>query len=1421
MANNPNFINFTKIYKNLYLAKIAVMNKHLILLICFVLSISVYAQNSQIENKYATYFAEAYRKYPRIPAGVLEAIAYTNTRIQHIRPYSEFDKNCQKLPQYYGVMGLVEDGKGYFNENLADVARYSGYSEESIKENPRINILAYAATYDALQREMRMTTRGISSHAPIIARLSEIPQDRSLHNSFASQQQFYAILKEMQNPHTQNAVRSREIIDMESVFGRENFRVLSAPSVNISDQGIRNLSDDTFVAPEGTEPPSCTHTNNTTDYLGAVWVPAHRRNFGSRGGEDVSYITIHTIQGSYASAISWFKNPNAGVSAHYVIRAMDGQITQMVCEHDKGFHVRTDNAKAIGIEHEGFIDEGAAWYTNAMYESSARLVKDICKRHGINPLKTYGGPPTDGVKALGNKCYHIKGHQHFRGNDHVDPGKYWDWDRFYRLINDNPEVRIFTERKGEILDPGGVRNYADQTRMAYLIKPKNATAIRLEFEEFDLEGDANKPYDYIDIYDGEDENGPFLGKFTGNQLPPVIIAKSGKVFMEFRSDCGENRKGWRLNYTITRKDADCPVPTDLQASNLFPMGVSLNWKNESKADHYLLYVKRRTLDTEWTKYRTSSSSVTLTGLSANSLYQWEMQAVCGTDTSGRVGSSFTTPGVSQKEAPQIYSISLDNGKFNDSGGEHAGYINNEAYIYRIIPPSNKKIELTFSEFDTESPHDYLVVYDGMSINAPVIDTLKGTFRPSKIVSTGNALTLLFISDGRTTGKGWKAQWTTGGKADDLPPIDDNREKPIVDNNNPDDNNSGGDTNSGTSNLNIPSEPFDPQLTFNAIAPETTPRLETSYSDDFTLQFDDKDKSGRGLVNRFYNLTENTSMGWRSNPNKGFYFDNFNRGLHPDWKTITGNWEVGSGRLVQTNTSNGNTNIYANVSQSRNDVYVYHWKARMSGPSTNKRIGLHIFCSDPMKENRGNSYFVWIRDAASGDKAEIYKTFASGDRFERKAVRSTRITKDKTYDYKVIYNPSKGRIELYINNNFTVSYNDPSPLRSGKGISFRTGNCVAEFDDLIVYKKRDRSVRLSVGSGGTNDIRIASPRPGEQAFRVNALIVDGNIRWSRVGTAGAQVNFGNTSGDLGDIPITDKDNDTSSGSSSTETPSTSTPSTGTGLLQASYSNDFSVNLPSGNNFYLPADYNGREWSANPLLGFFLDEFSERELRPEWTPIIGQWETNSNRLEQLDETATNSNIYVPLTQERNQVYLYHFRARLLTKGENKRFGFHFFCSDGKLTNRGDSYMVWFRNHGGNEDKVEIYRNDNNALSMEESAIVTLDTDKWYDIKVVLNGSSGQIDVFLENIKVLAWRDQKPAFRTGRYISFRTGSSKVQFDDLRVYQLANSRTINISVGNGGTDMLRFKSQSNRPAGRLYVIGQSGSGRWGALKQAETRIE
>ena len=96
------------------------------------------------------------------------------------------------------------------------------------------------------------------------------------------------------------------------------------------------------------------------------------------------------------------------MSWQYTLRSSDGHIAQHVPLKDVAWHAGNwyVNAKSVGLEHEGFLASPDAWYTEAMYRSSARLVRYLAAKYGI-PLDRQ----------------HILGHDNVPGpTDRDDPG---------------------------------------------------------------------------------------------------------------------------------------------------------------------------------------------------------------------------------------------------------------------------------------------------------------------------------------------------------------------------------------------------------------------------------------------------------------------------------------------------------------------------------------------------------------------------------------------------------------------------------------------------------------------------------------------------------------------------------------------------------------------------------------------------------------------------------------------------------------------------------------------------------------------------------------------------------------------------------------------------------------------------------------
>ncbi|MBL4594131.1 MAG: N-acetylmuramoyl-L-alanine amidase [Flavobacteriales bacterium] len=506
----------------------------LFLLITF--SLNLFSQSNQLPiNNYEQEFANAYNQYPDVPKGLLEAVSYTMTHFSHLQNTTE---SCVGLPKTYGVMGLTLDGQNYFRNNLNYISQVSGISINDILQSPQQNILAYAAAYHHELMLLSPFYNKSQNFAHILSNLSELPSNE-LQQDYALNAHLYAVLSFMDDKKIQQTYNfPNHNLDLVNVFGEENLKVLQSSQINISEDGIYNENGKSYK-----------HSNNKSiDYPPAL-SNMTTCNFSSRNGTPISAVTIHTIQGAYAGAISWANNCSSNVSYHYVLRSSDGQVTQVVLESDKGWHVGSENPYTIGLEHEGFVND-SSWYTAAMYQSSADLVRDITQSgYGINPLRTAYFPWSStthyNASSIPGSCIRIKGHQHYPNQSHTDPGANWDWDYFFKLINDPTSTTVVnTNQTGTVTDLGGAGNYTDDERTLFLIQPTNATAITLTVNQFDTE----PTWDYLYIYKGTTVFDSLIGRYDGTSIPPTINVNSGAVLIEFRSDCATTNPGYDISW---------------------------------------------------------------------------------------------------------------------------------------------------------------------------------------------------------------------------------------------------------------------------------------------------------------------------------------------------------------------------------------------------------------------------------------------------------------------------------------------------------------------------------------------------------------------------------------------------------------------------------------------------------------------------------------------------------------------------------------------------------------------------------------------------------------------------------------------------------------------------------------------------------
>lgn len=146
------------------------------------------------------------------------------------------------------------------------------------------------------------------------------------------------------------------------------------------------------------------HGSGHADKPPVKWNPAAQANFNSRNGTRIDMIIMHNTDASLQASINTFKNPDAQVSAHYIV-ARSGDIIQMVQDADRAFHAgnRTVNARSIGIEHEA--TEGHQGMTPAQEKSSAALVKYLMAAYDI-PLANIKAHRNVDTMPGGTDCPH-------------------------------------------------------------------------------------------------------------------------------------------------------------------------------------------------------------------------------------------------------------------------------------------------------------------------------------------------------------------------------------------------------------------------------------------------------------------------------------------------------------------------------------------------------------------------------------------------------------------------------------------------------------------------------------------------------------------------------------------------------------------------------------------------------------------------------------------------------------------------------------------------------------------------------------------------------------------------------------------------------------------------------------------------------
>ncbi|MET7729873.1 peptidoglycan recognition family protein [Streptomyces sp. NPDC005402] len=382
-------------------------------------------------------FAAAAAEY-RVPQSVLLGVSYLQSRW-------DTHAGAPSVTGGYGPMHLTDA-----HTALASAPHHSEGTEDARGDSARAALLPDAKVPDPADLPARLET------LPKAAELTGLSA-RDLRTDPAANVAGGAALlaaaqKELGEPLSQDpadwygAVARFSGADdsaTAAAYANDVFDVLRTGEERTTDAGQRialaarpQLAPDTAqLARAGLRKPKAGDTE-CPKTVSCEWIPAPYQEFGDNdygnhdlgdrpASQSIKYIVIHDTEGTWEGVLNLVQDPTY-VSWNYTLRSTDGHIAQHVKAKDVAWHAGNwyVNAKSVGLEHEGFLANPDAWYTEAMYRSSARLVRYLSAKYGI-PLDRQ----------------HILGHDNVPGPTtstvagmHTDPGPYWDWRHYFELL---------------------------------------------------------------------------------------------------------------------------------------------------------------------------------------------------------------------------------------------------------------------------------------------------------------------------------------------------------------------------------------------------------------------------------------------------------------------------------------------------------------------------------------------------------------------------------------------------------------------------------------------------------------------------------------------------------------------------------------------------------------------------------------------------------------------------------------------------------------------------------------------------------------------------------------------------------------------------------------------------------------------------
>ncbi|KAK7817671.1 hypothetical protein U0070_018635, partial [Myodes glareolus] len=102
---------------------------------------------------------------------------------------------------------------------------------------------------------------------------------------------------------------------------------------------------------------------------------------------------------------------------------------------------------------------------------------------------------------------------------------------------------------GLITSPNWPDKYPSRKECTWEISAIPGHRIKLAFSEFEVEQHQECAYDHLEVFDGDTEKSPILGRLCGSKIPDPLTATGNQMFLRFISDASVQRKGFQATHS--------------------------------------------------------------------------------------------------------------------------------------------------------------------------------------------------------------------------------------------------------------------------------------------------------------------------------------------------------------------------------------------------------------------------------------------------------------------------------------------------------------------------------------------------------------------------------------------------------------------------------------------------------------------------------------------------------------------------------------------------------------------------------------------------------------------------------------------------------------------------------------------------------